>query len=93
MIENAYKRLSKNCTYSGPENKRTLSQVMTDVAIPKDLPKTPRMLTNNYGFEPASDNPKKLTIRFTPDPIVQAVAKKSMTHNQSRPNSTVGLLK
>ena len=66
---------------------------MTDVAIPKDLPKTPRMLTNNYGFEAASDNPKKLTIRFTPDPIVQAVAKKSMTHNQSRPSSQVGLLK
>ncbi|KAL5257249.1 hypothetical protein ACHWQZ_G012248 [Mnemiopsis leidyi] len=67
--------------------------VMTDVAIPKDLPKTPRMVNNNYGFEAASDNPKKLTIRFTPDPIVQAVAKKSMTHNQSRPNSQVGLLK
>ena len=61
---------------------------MQDVAVPKDLPKTSRMLNNNYGFEASTENPKKLTIRFTPDPIVQAVAKKSMTHS-SRPGSRV----
>eukprot|EP00116_Pleurobrachia_bachei_P010599 sb/3470861/ len=44
-----------------------------------------RMVNNNYGFEPAPDNPKKLTVRFTPDPIVQAVAKKSQA--VSRPPS------
>ena len=60
---------------------------MTELAIPSDLPKTTRMVNNNYGFEPAPDNPKKLTVRFTPDPIVQAVAKK--TQVVSRPSSQV----
>ena len=64
-----------------------MRQVMQDVAVPKDLPKTSRMVHNNYGFEASTENPKKLTIRFTPDPIVQAVAKKTITYSTSRPGS------
>ena len=64
---------------------------MSDVAIPKDLPKTPRMVNANYGFETSTDNPRKMTIRFTPDPLYQAVAKgvHGGGGNTSRPSSQV----